>query len=254
MSKKHSDYHSIFLTDDLDVGDPSNWLADDDGMGDIAYWHPVKDLSDKPQPGDIVAIRDSYVSKVIDGPSMLSIIPFPNMPWKQCKVPRTPEDRQKSVQVTYLGEVAAKIHGLVELQPNCDHFVLVSGNHDGYGVIKAAQDILPEDYGRIVGKVVRTKGIRVKGDTSFVPTMVCINFSAVGMEGLSNEVSKLSNRVVNLEKKVFKLTPICPGGERVLLAMSFDLKKSSSKGLIKPSQPFENVSSHSLIQLPQALP
>src|SRR3989338_2284258 len=190
LSAYPRNYKSIFGSD----GRSAYPSLTDDPRGDIAYWHEIESLNDKPQPGDIVAIRDSYVSKVTSSPCMVSIVPFSHMPWKICKPPST-DKLDQSVLVTYLGEVEAKIKGPVNLTSRGDHYVLPSGNNDGYGIVIPAKKLVESHYQQIVGKVVRGGKTRTQGGITYIPTLICINFSAVGFDCVKQEMTKLSEKV-----------------------------------------------------------
>ena len=166
---------------------------------DIAYWYPVDNVSEKPQPGDVVAIRDHCVSKFVDGPSILSIVPFDFMPWAIRGRPESQEEASKGVLVSLLGEVEAKVKGVVVLKPDADHFILRSGENDGFAIIKSAEEMTAADSIGKVGKVVRAGLIRIEDEISFVPVLININDAAVGTHAILKELNMLRDYVDSLK-------------------------------------------------------
>ena len=139
---------------------------------------------------------------------MFSVVPFPDMPYQICREPESEEEREKSVLVTYLGEVETKIRGKIIFTPNTDHYVLASGKNDGYGVVKAMEEIIPDERYWIVGRVVRADNIRIEEDNSFVQTLICINFASIGTSGLKHELAQLSERVEETKHQEERSIPL----------------------------------------------
>ncbi len=114
------------------------------GSGDYAEWLPKEDPNEKFYPGDIIGVKGGYITKNTEGADYIMVISsrpivLGNMPSK--------DNYTNFEKVAFMGQVPVKVYGNVEV----GDYILPSGNHNGFGTRVAPENMLPEDYQKIVG-------------------------------------------------------------------------------------------------------
>ncbi len=129
--------HTLKMEHDIGVSYQS-------GGADYAEYLEKKDQNELFVFGDIVGIKGGKISKQTHNADHYRVIStnpivLGNMP------PIDNEDNYE--KVAFLGQVPVKVIG----QVNIGDYILPSGNDDGLGIAKHPDDMLIEDYSRIVG-------------------------------------------------------------------------------------------------------
>lgn len=114
------------------------------GAGDYAEWLPKLNPGEKFLPGDIVGVKNGFISgNTSDADHFLVISHNPivlgNMPEQGSEA--------EYEKVAFMGQVPVKVYGKV----NPGDFILPGGNNNGAGMAVSPDDIQPDQYNEIVG-------------------------------------------------------------------------------------------------------
>ncbi|MDC2982297.1 hypothetical protein OAZ21_02880, partial [Bacteroidota bacterium] len=186
------------------------------GSADYAEYLERKNYSEKIRPAQIVGSNSGKISLnteessqlfvVSTNPGVLGNMPDDNELWKYEKV-------------AFMGQVPTMVRGLV----NAGDFIIPSGLNDGTGIGVSSNDILPEQYGKIVG-VAWSSSVSLTG-------VSYINMSI----GLNN--NDLATLAYNQQKKIDDIE------KRLLALESGDFSKKEDvrpKNKIESSNENEN--------------
>lgn len=169
------------------------------GSADYAEWLPRQEAETNMSFGEIVGIKGGKISLNTTGASHIRVI---------SKNPgvlgNTPPDGQEKdyEKVAFMGQVPVKVVGKV----NVGDFIIPSGNHDGYGIAVAPNQMKAGDYARILG---------VAWEASKDPYFNYINV-AIGIN--SNQLSK---KIEQLEQKANAVRAYL-NGQQSSLVLSVD--------------------------------
>ncbi|HEX2921546.1 MAG TPA: hypothetical protein VHO50_10320 [Bacteroidales bacterium] len=114
------------------------------GAGDYAEWLPKSDCSEEFIAGEIVGVKNGYISKKTEGADHLLVISrnpivLGNMP---------PAGKEADYEkVAFLGQVPVKVLGSVK--PG--DFIIPSGNNNGTGVAVSPESLKPAQFSLVVG-------------------------------------------------------------------------------------------------------
>ncbi|MCK5370714.1 MAG: hypothetical protein KAQ62_19255, partial [Cyclobacteriaceae bacterium] len=114
------------------------------GAGDYAEWLPKQDLSEKFIEGELVGIKNGYVTKNTWGVEKIMIVStnpivLGNMPQQN--------DEDNNVKIAFMGQVPARVLGKVE--PG--DYILPSELADGFGKAIHPIDMNTRDYKKVTG-------------------------------------------------------------------------------------------------------
>ena len=172
--------------------------------GDIAYWYLVAGELPMPQPGQIISISTSHVS-LDTRKGQLSVIPQPGGPWIELMKPNDKELLKRSVLTVYIGEVFVNVRSRPNIVDGCEYFVVPSGQHDGFGIVKAEHELSNDDPW--IGRVVRQsdEGIHISEDGVYsIRILYNSNTSSLPPSGtitknLEKDISELSHSLGQVE-------------------------------------------------------
>jgi hypothetical protein len=191
--------YNVFENDNIGVTYQS-------GAADYAEWLPKSDLTEKFLPGDIVGVRNGYISKNTEAADHYMVIShnpivLGNMPGQGNEA-----DYEK---VAFMGQVLVKVFGRV--RPG--DFILPAGSNNGTGIAVSAEKILPEQYGKITG-------IAWSGSDSdqygFVNVAVGLNSGYLAQLGARQEkkikeqeaeITSLGDQIKKMDDALTKLVP-----------------------------------------------
>lgn len=156
---------------------------------DYAEWLPKQNKSEEFRAGDIVGVRNGFISKSTIGADKIMVISTNPLVLGNAPLNGTEQDSKK---VAFMGQVPVKVLGKV----NLGDYILASGANDGTGIAKNATELTIADYPLIVG-------IAWSASKEY---MSYVNV-AVGMN--NGEISKLlekqESKVSDLKKEVNEL-------------------------------------------------
>ncbi len=114
------------------------------GSADYAEWLHKKDIGEVFTAGDVVSMRNGYISKNIDPAGKMMVISL-----KPIVLGNTPKDGQEAAyeKVAFMGQVPVKVMGIV----NVGDYILPSGFGKGFGIGVSPDKMKTEDYSRIIG-------------------------------------------------------------------------------------------------------
>jgi hypothetical protein len=121
-------------------------------LGDLAYCHPVINDIQIPRPGDVISIG-SFGIRWNTSRGHITVVPQPGAPWLILMSPLTQEEAECSVQTAYVGETYVKVEPYSELDKDKVYYVVPSGKHDGFAIVKNSDELTQED--RYFGQVIR---------------------------------------------------------------------------------------------------
>ncbi|MFN8241627.1 MAG: hypothetical protein U0X39_12870 [Bacteroidales bacterium] len=114
------------------------------GAADYAEWLPKSNPSEKFKAGDIVGVKNGFISKSTSGADHLMVISL--NPIVLGNMPASGKE-ELNEKVAFMGQVPVKVLGKVK----AGDFIIPSGSDNGAGIAVSQDKILPEQYARIVG-------------------------------------------------------------------------------------------------------
>jgi hypothetical protein len=114
------------------------------GSEDYAEYLYKQDLKETFMPGDIVGVKNGYISKNTKGADKIMVISL-----KPIVAGGLPQDEDVSNYelVAFMGQVPTKVFGKVK----AGDYILPSGYQNGSGIAKSPRLMQPEDYKKILG-------------------------------------------------------------------------------------------------------
>jgi hypothetical protein len=169
------------------------------GAGDYAEWLPKKDKSEKFFPGDIVAIKDGYISKSTEQFSQLMIIS--SKPIVLGNMPREGHEADFE-KVAFMGQVPTKVLG--SCKPG--DYILPSGFSNGIAKAVAPGTLKAEDYKKIIG--VAWSGSDKPG-INFINVAVGLNANDLSdvISKQQQEITELKGQITNTHSILARLVP-----------------------------------------------
>ncbi|MCG8427749.1 MAG: hypothetical protein MI754_10380 [Chromatiales bacterium] len=111
---------------------------------DFAEWLPMRDINEAISAGDIVGVRAGRISKDLTQAEQVQVIS--TAPAVSGNSPG--ENRSQHRRVAFIGQVPVKVRGTVK----SGDYILPSGDHDGVGIAKSAEQLGAADLNQIVGR------------------------------------------------------------------------------------------------------
>jgi hypothetical protein len=184
------------------------------GSEDYAEYLPKLNPNEQFIPGDIVGVKNGYISKNTTDADMIMVISL-----KPVVLGGLPPDGDVSAmeKVAFMGQVPTRIMGKV----TPGDYILASGFNTGVGVAKSPDRMKSYDYKKILG--VAWEGKETEG-IDYINTAIGLNSNdMVGLyEKQNQEIQALKNQLENTNAILAKLVPgfaeaanIEPGNEAV---------------------------------------
>ncbi|MDH3649503.1 MAG: hypothetical protein OEQ53_07455, partial [Saprospiraceae bacterium] len=170
------------------------------GSEDYAEYLPKLNPDEKFLPGDIVGVKNGYITKSTSNADMIMVISH-----KPIMAGGLPSDEDVSAYglVAFMGQVPTRIFGKVK--PG--DYILPGGYHNGFGIGKDPKLMRPKDYKNILG--VAWEG-NEEMDMGIVNTAIGINSNS-----LANLVQQQAEKVTELEDQISQtkaiLADLVPG-------------------------------------------
>jgi hypothetical protein len=135
------------------------------GSADYAEWLLKKDAGETFTAGDVVSMRNGFISKEIDPAGKMMVISL-----KPIVLGNTPKDGQEAAfeKVAFMGQVPVKVMGKV----NIGDYILPSGFNKGFGIGVSPDKMKIEDYSKVIGVAWESSNTEAYG---FVNTAVGLN-------------------------------------------------------------------------------
>lgn len=158
-------------------------VAFSSGGADYAEYLPRASYASDLSYGDIVGVRGGTISRITESVDHLMVVS--QNPGFLGNVPA--EDNIDNYEkVAFLGQVMVKVAGAV----SSGDYILPSGNNDGVGIAVRPEDMLMEDYGRIVG---------VAWESAEEAPLNLVNCSiGLTQNEIAPQVEEISNKVDNI--------------------------------------------------------
>jgi|WetSurMetagenome_2_1015567.scaffolds.fasta_scaffold00003_217 hypothetical protein len=170
------------------------------GAGDYAEWLPKSDPDEKFVPGDIVGVKGGYISKSTAEADHFMVISHDpivlgNMP-EQAK-------ESKYEKVAFMGQVLVRVSGNV--RPG--DFILPGENNNGIGIAVSPDNIMPEQYFKIVG-VAWSESL--SGQQGFINVAVGVNANLLARLGMVQEqkIKDQESEIDNLKSQLEKMNDV----------------------------------------------
>lgn len=191
--------YNVFENDNIGVTYQS-------GAADYAEWLPKSDLNEKFLPGDIVGVKNGFISKNTEAADHYMVISYNPIILGNMPLQGKEADYEK---VAFMGQVRVKVFGKVK--PG--DYILPAGSNNGTGIGISPDNILPEQYGIITG-------IAWSGSDSdqygFVNVAVGLNPGHLAQLGTRQEkkimeqqaeISSLRDQIKQMNDALAKLVP-----------------------------------------------
>lgn len=184
---------NVGVTYSSGAGDYAEWLKRAPGVRPLNY-------------GEVVGVHAGKVSLNTEGADHIMVVSM--RPIVLGNEPQ-PGDRDQYEKIAFMGQVPVKVIGAVSL----GDYILPSGNHDGTAIAVNPDDMLPGDYGRIIG---------VAWEAAKPAAINYVNV-AVGINAndLSQKVDQLNRKVDNIIGYLEGKEPLRTGeedGDQILVA------------------------------------
>ncbi|MEL6903943.1 MAG: VCBS repeat-containing protein, partial [Planctomycetota bacterium] len=128
-------------------GDVFADLAFNGGGADYAEWLELRDPTEELAPGDVVGVFAGQVSKKLEGADTLLVVSTnPVLVGNAGDAETT--DREGHAIIAFLGQVPVRCRGAVR----AGDFLIPSDLEDGTAVAVAPEDLLPDDFDRVLGR------------------------------------------------------------------------------------------------------
>ncbi len=169
------------------------------GAEDYAEYLPKLNPDEEFLPGDIVGVRNGYISKNTNGADMIMVVSL-----KPVVLGGLPPDGDVSglEKVAFMGQVPTRIMGKV----SPGDYILASGFNTGVGVAKSPDRMKSYDYKKILG--VAWEGKDSEG-IDFVNTAIGLNSNDMVdlYEKQNREIEALKDQIENTNDILAKLVP-----------------------------------------------
>lgn len=168
-------------------------VAFESGGADYAEWLQKLDENEVLAFGDVVGVKAGVISKnLLDADSYMVVSKSPIVSGAMPSA----QDKKKYKQVAFLGQVPVKVIGKVAK----GNYILPSGNNDGMAISVAPNNMLMNDYKRIVG----VAWSEYFGDAvySYINTAVGINNA-----DLTNVISEMQSVINNMQSALAIANP-----------------------------------------------
>jgi hypothetical protein len=123
--------------------------------GDFAEWFSKLSMNEELNPGDVIGIHGSCVSKKTAGALFVSVVPdralLVGNPWGVCP------DLRVASQVTFIGQALVRLDAHNGCPVRVGDYLIPSGKDDGFAINKAPRSMTLPDYGNVVGRCVCAK-------------------------------------------------------------------------------------------------
>lgn len=163
------------------------------GAEDYAEYLPRINPADIFLPGDIVGVKNGFVSKNTTDADKILVISL--KPAVLGGLPRD-EDVSGYEKVAFMGQVPTKVMG--EVEPG--DFILASGFNNGSGIAKSPAEMKVSDYNKVLG--VAWEG-QPKDQVGYVNTAIGLNSN-----DLADVVQQQDNRIQELESQIAETNAI----------------------------------------------
>jgi hypothetical protein len=169
------------------------------GSEDYAEYLPKLNPQQFFLPGDIVGIKNGFITKETSDADMLMVISM--NPAVLGGVPLD-EDVSAYEKVAFMGQVLTKIMG--EARPG--DYILPSGFHNGTGIAKRPEAMKIEDYRKIVG--VAWAG-QSKDSVGYVNTAIGLNTNDLAqlVEKQSKKIEDMEGQLISINENLSRLVP-----------------------------------------------
>ncbi len=157
------------------------------GAEDYAEYLPKLNLEDDFAPGEVVGMKNGYISKKTWEADRIMVIS--HNPAVLGGMPGTGEE-DKYEMVAFLGQIPTMVMGKV----NPGDYILPTGNGDGLGIAKHPDSMRPEDYKQILG--VAWDGSK-EGGLNMIKVAVGLNTN-----DLTDLVSKQNEEIETQKQKI----------------------------------------------------
>ena len=166
------------------------------GSADYAEYLERKNYSEEIHPAQIVGSNSGKISLNTEESSQLFVISTnPGV------LGNMPDDNElwKYEKVAFMGQVPTMVRGVV----NAGDFIIPSGLHDGTGIGVSSNDILPEQYGKIVG-VAWSSSVSLTG-VSYINMSIGLNNNDLATLAYNQQkkIDDIEKRLLALERGDF---------------------------------------------------
>jgi hypothetical protein len=196
------------------------------GAGDYAEWLPKSNPYEKFMPGDIVGVKDGYISRNTSDADLFMVIS--SNPVVLGNMPEEGKEAEYE-KVAFMGQVPVKVYGIVET----GDFILPGGTNNGAGMAVSPDDIQPGQYNEIVG--VAWSGSE-SSQYGYVNVVVGMNATYIARqnEKQAEKIKEQEAEINDLKEQVnrmnYALAQLLPGYSSTLQS-----SKGESPGVSAPS-------------------
>jgi len=169
------------------------------GAGDYAEWLPKANLSEKFNAGDIVGVKNGFITKSTSGADKVMVVS--TNPIVLGNMPQLNHEKDYE-KIAFMGQVPLRVLGQVEQ----GDYILPSIYADGFGMAVHPDDMQISDYKKIVGVAWNIS----KGDNfNYVNIAVGLNTNDMSqiIQKQQDKINSLQNQINQTNNLLIKLVP-----------------------------------------------
>ncbi|NQX92291.1 MAG: hypothetical protein HRT74_09280, partial [Flavobacteriales bacterium] len=187
------------------------------GGADYAEYLPLLNPTDKIYPGEVVGVKNGYVSRNTDGADHIMVVS--THPIVVGNLPPAGKESEY-VRVAFIGQAPTQVIGGAK----GGDYILPSGNHDGLAIAVPASELPTSRFKEIIG---------ITWEESNATGIRAINV-AVGLNtnDLANRMAQLEDRVARLESVLLGATAVEPSQTPATTAVSTTFTGINTKDVL----------------------